>query len=382
MLLLSESDVVRCLTMPLALQASAHAFYSITHKTSETPTRLIVAVPDQSSSQSNNESNKPINDQFTLFKPCITSSALGLKVVSVRPNNAAINKPTVPATIQLIDRNTGLIDCLMGGTNLTAIRTAAGSALATQLFSEETSKNLVIFGAGAQSYCHFVGHMIVRTFTHCTIVNRSLARANELVDRLRITFPNVHFSVVLSEGELSAGSPLSDMLHHVLAEADVICLCTGSKKPVILSSMVKAGCHINAVGSYTKDAAEMDGQLVLRCKVVVDALDTAWSSGDLQQPLDAGLIDRKHVRGEMGEYLPHRYAHWPVDLPVAESVLSAALHHSQQPSLPEPKVLRTNPSDITLFKSVGTAAQDIVSAHAVYEAAIKAGIGYPFDIDS
>lgn len=375
MLLLSESDVVRCLTMPLALQATAHAFYSITHGTCETPTRLILAVPEPG--------NKQPNDRFTLFKPCMTSSALGLKVVSVRPNNAASNKPTVPATIQLIDRTTGLIDCLMAGTNLTAIRTAAGSALATQLFSAETSKTLVIFGAGAQAYCHFVGQMIVRTFTHCTIVNRSITRANELVERLRVTYPNVHFSVVLSEGELKEGSPLFEMLHSVMSEADVVCLCTGSKEPVLLSSMVKAGCHINAVGAYTKDSAEMDGPLIKRCKVVVDAMDTAWSSGDLQQPLDAGLIDRSHVLGEMGEYLPHRYAHWPVDLPVAETVLSAAIHQSHgEDSKPQPKVLRTSAQDVTLFKSVGTAAQDIASAHAVFEAATQLGIGHRFDIDS
>jgi ornithine cyclodeaminase/alanine dehydrogenase-like protein (mu-crystallin family) len=320
MLVLTESQVRSCLPLSLALQASSHAFYTAAHGTSTTPPRIVLSIPPPASSPAAAATH-------TLFKPSLTPSALGVKIVSVRPSNSALSLPTVPASH-------------IAGTALTAIRTAAGSGVATQLFASPTVTAMAVFGAGAQAEAHVRVMLLVRP--HCRtvhVVNRSAARAQAMIERLQREHAAVSFqATILSGDEPSAAE--AELLAGVVFSCQLLCLCTASPRPLLRASMVAAGTHINAVGSYTADCCEMEGELVRRCRVVVDD-DGAWSSGDLAQPLQAGLIDRSHVHGSLGDYVSHHFASWPV-YAEAHTVHDAA-HHSD-PAAPQPKTLRNSPT--------------------------------------
>ena len=361
MLILTESQVRSCLPVALAIDASAHAFYTAAHGTSDTPSRLILTLPPVAPSTTPTHS---------LFKPCLTPSALGIKLVSVRPNNAALSLPTVPASVLLIDREQGHVVACMGGTSLTAMRTAAGSAVASRLFAREDATELSVFGAGAQAEQHIVAMLAVRPSIHTVhVINRSSERAQQLLDRLQPLHPPVQFHCVSPPSSDPSDAVTSRLLEPPIGRSQLICLCTNSATPLLQADWVQPGTHINAVGSYTANATELPIELVARCAVVVDS-EEAWNSGELAQALQAQLIDKHHVQGVLGAYLDERYARWPVAGEAAEEKQCDGV-----------RVLQCSESRISLFKSVGTAVQDVVTAHAVYEEAKKRGIGLIVDMD-
>ena len=329
MRVLTESQVKACLPVSLALQASSHAFYTAAHHTSITPARLILTIPPSSS--------PPSPPLHTLFKPSLTPSSLGLKVVSVRPSNSALQLPTVPAIILLISPLTGLPLATLSSTFLTASRTAAGSAIATHLFAHPTPNTLAVFGAGMQAEAHVHAILHVRpTIRTVHILNRSPTRARDLILRMQTAYPSVSFHATLVAEGVEGGGAARELLVSVVSTCEVICMCTNASQPLLLSSMVRDGCHVNAVGSYTADSREMDSQLVQRARLVVDD-DGAWGSGDLAQPLKEGAIQRDHVQGVLGDYLDHRFAQWPPAVDTA----GAGLRGEDAPPAP-PSVLRTS----------------------------------------
>lgn len=359
MLILTESQVQACLPIALAIDASAHAFYTAAHATSTTPTRLILSLPPTPSSPT---------PTHTLFKPCLTPSALGCKLVSVRPANAALHLPTVPASVLLVDKERGHVVAVLGGTALTAVRTAAGSAVATRLFGGEDVGELSVFGAGAQAEQHTVAMLAVRPSIHTVhIINRSNERAQQLCDRLQPLHSRVKFNPVSPPSSDPSHPATAQLLQPIISRSRLICLCTNSATPLLAAEWVQQGSHINAVGSYTADAAELPGELVAQCAVVVDS-EEVWNSGELAQALQSKLIDTSHVQGVLGEYVSEKYAQWPVVDTAQESGDAV-------------KVLRRSERGISLFKSVGTAVQDVVTAHAVYEEALRRNIGHTIDMD-
>ena len=360
MLLLTESQVQACLPTALAIDASSHAFYTAAHGTSNTPTRLILSLPPVAPSTA---------ATHTLFKPCLTPSALGVKLVSVRPHNAALSLPTVPASVLLIDRERGHVVVCMSGTKLTAIRTAAGSAIATRLFARQDVAELSVFGAGAQAEQHIIAMLVVRPSIRAVhVINRSSERAQQLCDKLRSAHTSVHFHVVAPDSSDPSAPATAQLLQPVIGRSQLICCCTNSATPLLAAEWVASGTHINAVGSYTAAATELPVELVAQCAVVADG-EEAWNSGELSQALAARLIDRSHVQGVLGEYVDARYAAWP---PTEEGTGGAR---------GEGKELRRSERAISLFKSVGTAVQDVVTAHAVYEEALRRHIGLVVDMD-
>ena len=359
MLILTESQVQACLPIALAIDASAHAFYTAAHATSNTPTRLILTLPPTAPSTT---------PTHTLFKPCLTPAALGIKLVSVRPNNATSSLPTVPASVLLVDKERGQVVACLAATFLTAIRTAAGSAVATRLFASEDVTELSVFGAGAQAEQHIIAMLAVRPTIHTVhIINRSTERAQQLSDKLQPLHKQVTFHAVSPPSSDPSITATSLLLQPIIARSRLVCLCTNSATPLLAADWVQPNTHINAVGSYTTNATELPIELVARCAVVVDS-EEAWNSGELAQALQSQLIDRQHVQGVLGAYLDARYALWP--LTAAEEEKSG---HA--------KVLQCSEKAISLFKSVGTAVQDVVTAHAVYEEAMRRGIGHTIDMD-
>jgi ornithine cyclodeaminase len=336
MLLLSESNVRQCLSIETCLAANRQALASIVTKEANVPTRIGM--------QYKTASHDNATD-WTLIKPAslelLSETALmGLKVVSVRSENSKTGHPLVQATVLNIDPATGQVDAVVAGTYLTAARTAAGSALATKLFQPDLQR-LVVFGAGLQAelHIHAISVALGRPIPHTTIINRTKARATQLQQSLPTTWTR-ETSILLMEDAIG--------IAKACQAADCVCTTTNSATPILDATLLKRGCHVNGIGSYTPDTAEVC--CVERCLVIMDTLE-AKEVGDLND-LTAG-----HPVKLLGEFL--------VDETLRDQWLKQSL---------------TKKMDCTFYKSVGTAIQDVLTVNEVVKKARHLGIGTEFDM--
>ena len=336
MLLLSETDVRHCLSMKDCVEVNRRALAALRPGGgAKVPTRL--GLPYYTSSSRNEEEAK----DWSLFKPAAfygnDSTEMGMKFVSVRADNPSKGLPLVPATVVLLNATTGEVQAVLGGTYLTGARTAAGSAVATDLVAfNKKMKHLVIFGAGLQAECHIEALQCVQpSISRVTIVNRSRQRAEDLVGGLP---HGIMGSVVLLDD--------LDGIQNALQDADVVVTCTNTETPLFDGSWLPSGCHVNGVGSYTPAMQEVDMTLVNRCRVLVDTPESL-DVGDLKH------LDRnKHPWKLLGEVIED------------PSWLYAV----------------TTPNDCTFFKSTGTAIQDILTASLVVDRAKELGFGTEVDM--
>ena len=234
----------------------------------------------------------------TLFKPAYIreSGALGLKVVSVFPSNAAIGLPTVPGTILVLDPHTGMLRGLVDGTYVTALRTAAGSGAATRVLARADAGRVLVFGAGAQASAHISAMLCVRPVSSVTVVCRNPAAGAELVARARAERGgDVTWTVIPADD--------APAVQAAVSASDIICTCTSSATPLFDGSWVTAGTHINAVGSYRPDCAELDAVCVSRCRIITDTA-AAEECGEIHGGLATRGISRdSHLVGTLGELL-------------------------------------------------------------------------------
>ena len=330
-----------------------------------------------------------------------------------------------PAVILLHDRATGFPTALVQATHLTALRTAAGSAVATDCFARPDAAVLSVFGAGLQADQHVRAVLCVRNIRTVHIVNRTASRAMGLAARLRLDYPAVEF-VVHATADSSSGSDSSGpavtaatvtaaaaaaaALSAALRSSHVICTTTNSSTPLLHLADVSPGAHINAVGGFRPHMHELESTLVAACRIAVDC-PAALHSGDLLTPTTLGLIRAEGIR-EIGCFVDRRkYAHRLRDEQRGDIGFELRFE-----SETEPEALRTSPesvsqctcagarvqlnarfrcnygcsahfyiscvlflsplalfssllSDITLFKSVGSAIQDVATAFAVLQRA-------------
>lgn len=322
MLVLSETDVKKCLDMKACLAVNRKALRVIATGEAIVPTRIGI----------------PYREDWSLFKPAsLPPSHLGIKVVSVRADNPIIGLPQVPATILHMNRDTGIVEAVLGGTYLTAARTAAGCALAVQ-YSCSHLNHLVIFGAGLQAQLHIEAvqeAMQLKTIPKLTVINRSTDSAQALLGANTCRF---------DEANVVALSDTARVL-EALQSADVVCACTSSKEALWPgTARLQDQCVITAVGSYSPDRREIPLETIERCNAIyIDTLE-AKTSGDLKD-----VDEMKHKLTILGE------------------ILSAD---------PDPLVSK----GLVVFKSVGTAIQDILTAQIVVERARSLGIGQSIDM--
>lgn len=283
--------------------------------------------------------------------------------------------PTVPAVILLNDRATGFPVALVQATYLTALRTAAGSGVATDCFALPESSVLAVWGAGMQAEQHVHAVLAVRAIKHVHIINRSAPRALELVATLQRFYPAVQFTVRATSDPSPAASA---SLSAALRSAHVICTTTNSDVALLQAEDVSPGAHINAIGSYLPSMHELSSALVARCRIAVDSAPAAFHSGDLHTPLAAGLIQQADIK-ELGAYVDRAKYSKPLAGPDAAAgeigftLQVAALAAAEAAVAVAP--LRSSVADITLFKSVGTAIQDVATAYAVLQRARSIKLG-------
>ena len=382
-LLLNDSDVAAALPVNLAIQIQNQAFQDQYNNIAVVPERIVMSLPSYNGA--------------TLFKPCFNAhpsrTALGLKVVSTRPNNKTLSLPTVPATIMMFEPSTGLPSAVLNGTYLTALRTAGGSGVATNMFAKPDATVLSVFGAGMQAKAHIDCILSVRpSITTLYIVNRTLSRATTLKKYVLAKHGcNVH---VLKQATY-------DSVHN----ADVICTTTNSSTPLFDGRWLSSNTHINAIGSYTPAMQELDACTVEQCCIYIDT-PHALSCGDLsmanvtkerhglmtlgqactmpREQLQRTLGPRERSGGGKGNDVKKHSKRFSMILneiqqegtlhgaPVSPRAANSSASGTEKRSAKETVLVL---ECITLFKSVGTSIQDIATAAVVVARAKKMGIG-------
>jgi len=318
--LLSEQDVRIVLSMRDLIDAMESALARFSSREVTQPLRSVIEVGLQRA--------------FVGVMPAFISDppALGTKVVSVFGSNAAVGLPTHLATIVLLDPMTGELLAIMDGRFITEARTAAVSAVSTKHLARGDASRLAIIGSGIQARSHLEAIAMVRTLRDVRVWSPTPDHRSAFVREMR---PRVDASIVAAASARDA-----------VDGADLVVLATASREPVVHSEWIAEGAHICAVGACRPDQREMDTELVRRGRVFVDSREGALAeAGDLVIPLKAGAFADTHLRGELGE--------------VALGTVAG----------------RTSSDDVTIFKSLGMAVEDVAAAHLAYIKAAERGLG-------
>jgi ornithine cyclodeaminase len=258
--------------------------------------------------------------------------AFGLKAICVFPENPAKGKDAHQGAVMLFSRETGELLALMNASEITAIRTAAVSAVATRLLAREDAQQLAIIGAGVQARTHLTALAAVRAIRHARVAARNIEHAQQLASEMQ---PSVGFPIeaVRTNEEAVRG-------------ADLIVTATSSLEPVIKKDWISPGAHVNAIGTHSPNSREVDSGTMAVARIFTDRRESALNeAGDYLLAAKEGLVTPESILGEIGELLIGT------------------------------KTGRTSATEITLFKSLGLAIEDVVSADYLYQKAMSQNAG-------
>jgi ornithine cyclodeaminase/alanine dehydrogenase-like protein (mu-crystallin family) len=263
-------------------------------------------------------------------------AAYGLKAICVFPGNPAKGKDAHQGAVMLFSAETGELLAMMNASAITAIRTAAVSGVATDLLAREDACNLAILGAGVQARTHLAAMSQVRSIKCCRIASRNFEHARRLVEEMTRSFPFPLEAV--------------ETVEKALEGADVIVTATTAKEPVVRRESISSGVHLNLVGSSTPNAREADTATMAASTLFVDRREsTINEAGDYIIAAREGAIGPDHIRAEIGEVLT-----------------------GEKPG-------RTSPEEITSFKSLGLAVEDLAAAEYLYRKAMQSKVGTPVE---
>lgn len=316
---LSGDDVAAVLSMKTAIDLMRDAFVQLSAGEAHVPMRTRI------------DAEKTGCGVLIMPGHLPNESSIGLKIVSIQDRNPARSLPTIQGLMIVINDDTGEPVAMMDAERLTAIRTGAASGLATDLLANADSSVAAIFGAGPQAETQLEAIAEVRNLDIAYVYSRPEDSAETFAEQM---------SARLGIRVVRAESPTE------LRNADIICTATTSIDPVFDANNVKPGAHINAIGSFSPDTIEIPHELVAGAIVVVDQRDACLQeAGELVQTIQAGLMQAGDVRAELGEIAAGR----------------AKGRRSQ--------------TDITLFKSVGNAVQDVAAARFVFDRSVDQNLG-------
>jgi ornithine cyclodeaminase len=247
---------------------------------------------------------------------------MGIKVLSVFPNNHGTVYDSHIGVVLLFETENGLLKAIVDATAVTAIRTAAVSAVATRLLARPDARNLAIIGAGTQARTHLEAMLQVRKIRRVRIYNRTQENAVRLAEQ--------------ASGKYRVKIEVAETAKEAVSGSDLICTTTSSKDPVICGDWITPGAHINAVGAFRPDTRELDTKAVVKSRLYADKIESMLTeAGEYLIPQSEGAIDERHIVGELGEVLAGR------------------------------KPGRKNEEEITLFKSLGIAIEDLAAANHI-----------------
>ncbi len=324
-LLLSRSDVMKLLPMTKAIEVVENAFGELARGTAEMPQRTVFIDPN-------------VGGWIAYMSAYLKSGgALGVKAVTVYKNNPTkFNLPTTLATILVQDQHTGQVLAAMDGGYLTAVRTGAVTGVATKHLARKGANVAGIIGTGVQGRTQVLGMCAARKF------GSVLAYSVDPEDKKRS----------FAEGiKKDAGVDIrwAKSVEEVVREADVVALATTAAKPIVQGAWWKAGAHINSIGSHAPGVRELDTATVVRAKVICDQRAACLAeAGDLQIPIEERAWSPDKIRADLGDVINGKATG------------------------------RQSDDEVTLFKSVGLAIQDISCAALVYQQAKAQGAGTDF----
>jgi alanine dehydrogenase len=320
MLVLSEQQVQSLIDIDELIGALAQAHIQYSTGKAVMPVRLVVPLPQ-------------IQGRITSMPGFLSDDkALGMKVVTYFQENPKKNLPAILATIMLFSSETGKIIATMDGSYITAIRTACASAMATKALANPETPVLGILGAGVQARAHI----------------QALTRVCK-IEKIKLYSPSGRSAAAVKtemEPQAKCAIEVAESAESTVRNADLIVTVTTAKEPILRPEWLKPGAHINAVGSHRPDLREIDGTTLGCAKIVVDSRDAIMAEcGDILLALKENSIAEDAIHAEIGEVLART------------------------------KTGRSNTSEITLYKSVGIAIQDVAAANLVYRKAREKGIG-------
>jgi len=320
-LMLSQDAVKELLPMSECIPLMVEALISLAKGKSYQPLRMIFRPPEASGLMSLMPSYR--SDVHPIF---------GLKAICVFPGNPARGKDTHQGAVMIFSSETGELLAVENASAITAIRTAAVSAVATDLLARKDAGKLAIVGAGVQGRAHLEAISKVRNLTGVRVADKIMERTQKFVEEMA---PCYSFPIQAMESVEAA-----------VEGADIVVTLTNSSEPVIRREWIASGTHINAVGACIPSAREIDSKTMASSKLFVDKREsTLHESGDYLLALKDGAIGHDHIRAEIGE------------------VLIGA------------KPGRESQEEITLFKSLGLAVEDLVAAEYVYRKALEKNLG-------
>lgn len=258
--------------------------------------------------------------------------SLGVKVIAAFPSNFGSEYDTHMGVVILFDAKNGVLRAILDGTSITAIRTAAVSGVATRLLAREEAGDLALIGSGTQAHTHLEAMKCVRTLRRVRVYSLPSDGAYAFAER----------------ESKRHGIPVEvkETAREAVEGADIICTITTAREPVLKGEWIAPGTHINAVGAFTPTTRELDSQAVAQARLYVDRREsTLHEAGEFLIPKSEGLFGDEHIVGELGD------------------VLSGKTRG------------RATSKEITLFKSLGIAIEDLAAAHHVLQKAHQSNLG-------
>jgi ornithine cyclodeaminase/alanine dehydrogenase-like protein (mu-crystallin family) len=320
-LLLNNDEISRLLPMKECIPIMREALTALARGHAFQPLRTIIRPPDAAG-------------LMGLMPSFISGGkpALGLKAISVFPGNSAKGKDIHQGVVLLLGPETGELLAMMNASAITAIRTAAVSAVATDLLAREDANELAIIGAGVQARSHLRAMSEVRPVKRCRIATRNIEHSGAFAEEM--------------QKEFSFPVEAAQSVEEALDGADLIVTATTSAEPVLNREWISPGAHINAVGASIPTAREIDSATMAAATLFVDRRESAVNeAGDYLFPLREGAIGENHIRAEIGEILTGQ----------AKG--------------------RTSADEITLFKSLGLAVEDVAAAEYLYRKSRESNAG-------
>jgi ornithine cyclodeaminase len=320
-LILSHDEVAELLPMKDCIAVMREALIALAAGQVHQPLRTIIRPPDAAG-------------LMGLMPSYISgdSAAFGLKAICIFPGNPAKGKDAHQGAVLLFSAETGELLAMMNASAITAIRTAAVSGVATDLLARKDACNLAIIGTGVQARSHLAAMSEVRFIKRCRIASRQVEHAEEFAEEMRRSF-----SFALEPVET---------VEEALKGADLIVTATTAAEPILKREWISSGAHLNVVGASTPNTREVDTATIAVSSLFVDRREsTINEAGDYLFAVRDGTIGPDHIRAELGEVL-----------------------HGGKPG-------RTSPDEITLFKSLGLAVEDLAAAEYLYRKAKELSAG-------
>ena len=324
-LIINQSEVRRLLPMAECISVMADALKALARGEAILPLRPVLWLPEKYGALGMMPSY--LGDIKTM----------GLKVVSVFPHNHGTEYDSHQGAVLVFETIHGQLLSIMDSSSITAIRTGAVSGVATKLLAREDAKTLTILGSGVQARSHLAAMLQVRKIERVSVWSRNAEHAGEFAERALQRY-----------GIRTEAAPT---VQAAVEEADIICTTTAATEPILKGEWIAPGTHINAVGSSVPFTRELDTAAIVKARLFVDRREsTINEAGDFLFAKKEGALSDDHIRGEIGELL------------LGSGVGRAA------------------PDEITVFKSLGLAIEDLAAANYVYKKAVELGVGAAIEL--